>query len=63
MVAELGTKKYQSVQEAMEDYVTIEETFYPTGAYEEQLKQRFAIYKELYPALKENMKRLGGIKS
>ena len=63
MVAELGTKKYQSVQEAMEDYVTIKETFYPTGAYEEQLKQRFAIYKELYPALKENMKRLGGIKS
>ena len=63
MVAELGMKKYSSVQEAMETCVTVEETFYPTGAYRETLMQRFALYKELYPALKENMKRLGGMKS
>lgn len=63
MVAELGTKKYLSVQEAMKDYVRVKETFYPTGVYKEKLKQRFAVYKELYPALKENMKRLGGLES
>lgn len=63
MVAELGRRRYPSVQEAMEDCVGVEETLYPTGAYREILMQRFAIYKELYPALKDNMKRLGGIKS
>ena len=63
MVAELGRKRYPGVQEAMEACVAVEETLYPTGEYREILMQRFAIYKELYPALKENMKRLGGIRS
>lgn len=61
MVAELGVKRYQSVEEAMASSVTVEETLYPTGEYQEILKQRFAVYKELYPALKDNFKQLGGI--
>lgn len=61
MVAELGVRRYQNVEEAMASSVMVEETLYPTGAYQEILEQRFAVYRELYPALKENFKRLGGI--
>lgn len=61
MVAELGAGRYQDVKEAMNFGVKTEETLYPTGMYQETLKQRFAVYKELYPALKEHFKKLGGI--
>lgn len=61
MVAELGVGRYQDAREAMSFGVQVEETLYPTGKYQETLKQRFAVYKELYPALKEHFKQLGGI--
>lgn len=61
MVAELGVKWHQSVEEALTSSVEVEETLYPTGNYQEILKQRFAVYKELYPTLKNNFKQLGGI--
>ena len=61
MVAELGMKWYQNEEEAMTSSVKVEETIYPTGKYQDILKQRFAVYKELYPALKDNFKQLGGI--
>lgn len=61
MVAELGVGRYQDAREAMSLGVQVEETLYPTGKYQETLKQRFAVYKELYPALKEHFKQLGGI--
>ena len=60
MVAELGMKWYQNEEEAMTSSVKVEETIYPTGKYQDILKQRFAVYKELYPALKDNFKQLGG---
>ena len=60
MVAELGIKWYQNEEEAMTSSVEMEETIYPTGKYQDILKQRFAVYKELYPALKDNFKQLGG---
>ncbi len=61
MVAELGVKWHQNVEEAMAFCVEVEETLYPTGRYQETLKQRFVVYKELYPVLKEHFKQLGGI--
>lgn len=61
MVAELGVGRYQDARETMSFGVQVEETLYPTGRYQETLKQRFAVYKELYPALKEHFKQLGGI--
>ena len=61
MVAELGVGRYQDAREAMSLGVQVEETLYPIGKYQETLKQRFAVYKELYPALKEHFKQLGGI--
>ena len=61
MVAELGIRRYQNVEVAMASSVEVEETLYPTGMYQEILKQRFAVYRELYPALKEHFKQLGGI--
>ena len=61
MVAELGVKWHQNVEEAMASCVEVEETLYPTGKYQEILKRRFSVYKELYPALKDNFKQLGGI--
>ena len=63
MVAELGVGRYEDVKEAMNFGVKIEETLYPTNMYSEILQQRFAVYKELYPALKEHFKQLGGIVS
>lgn len=60
MVAELGMKWYQNEEEAMTSSVEVEETIYPTGKYQDILKQRFAVYKELYPALKDNFKQFGG---
>lgn len=61
MVAELGVKWHQNVEEAMASCVEVEETLYPTGKYQEILKRRYSVYKELYPALKDNFKQLGGI--
>ncbi len=61
MVAELGVKWHQNVEEAMASCVEVEETLYPTGKYQEILKRRFSVYTELYPALKDNFKQLGGI--
>ena len=61
MVAELGVGWHKDAKEAMNFGVKIEETLYPTGKYQETLKQRFAVYKELYPALKKHFKQIGGI--
>lgn len=61
MVAELGIGWHKDLKEAMNFGVKVEETLYPTGKYQETLKQRFVVYKELYPALKEHFKQLGGI--
>lgn len=52
MVAEAGIGRRFEVE--------AEDTICPTGEYDKILKQRFAVYKELYPALKENFKQLGG---
>ena len=61
MIAELGAKWYQNLEEVMADGVEIEDTLQPTGMHQDILKQRFAVYKELYPALKQHFKQLGGI--
>ena len=61
MVAELGVGWHKDAEEAMSFGIKVEETLYPTGRYQETLQKRFAVYKELYPALKEHFKQLGGI--
>jgi len=55
MVAMSGENWHQDVEYC--------ETIYPTGRCVEILKQRFEIYKELYPALEKQFKQLGGNKS
>ena len=60
MVAELGMKWHPNMEAAMASCVEVEETLYPTGKYQEILQQRYLFYKELYPALQDNFKRLGG---
>lgn len=52
MVAELGIQRQFDVE--------VEDMIEPTGEYDEIFKQRFMIYKELYPALKDHFKQLGG---
>ena len=63
MIAELGVGRYQNIPDAMEANVKVEETIVPTGKHREILKERFELYKELYPILKEKYKKLGDIMS
>ncbi len=63
MVAALGTGWYGSDSEAIADICKIKEVVNPTGAYKEWLEKRFAIYKELYPAVKVQYEKLKEIRT
>lgn len=52
MVARLGQGDYETIGAAAEDSCKIREIIEPTGKNQKWLKKRFAIYKELYPAVK-----------
>ena len=58
MIAAVGAGWYPDFETAIEDCCKIKEMIEPTGEYKEWLEQRFAIYKELYPAVKLQYERL-----
>ena len=49
---------YLDLKEAADKLCKIKETVYPTGEYKEWLDKRYAIYKELYPAVKLQYEKL-----
>ncbi len=63
LVAAVGCGWYQDMKEAIADTCKIKETVYPTGTMKKWLEKRFAIYKELYPAVKSQYERLKELKT
>ncbi len=53
ILAGLGVGEYSSVDEAVELLVAEVDLFQPDMNMHEQYAQRFAVYSELYPALKD----------
>ena len=62
MVAAIGADWYQNFEEAVKEICKIKEIVMPTGNYKEWLEKRYSIYKELYPALKQQYERLKEIR-
>lgn len=61
MVASIGLGWFSDYEEATERVCQVQERIEPVGRYTVWLKKRFGVYKELYPALKEQyqiMRRL-----
>ena len=58
IVAALGAGWYPSLDEAARDLCKIKEIIYPSGKYKAWMEKRYAIYKELYPAVKSQYKKL-----
>lgn len=52
MTAAVGAGRYADFEEAIEHNCRSRECIRSGGLYQERLKQRFSIYKELYPAIK-----------
>lgn len=55
MTAEIGLGWSVDFAEAVRQNVRVRERIRPCGQYKKLLKQRFEIYKELYPATKINV--------
>ncbi len=53
MLAMVGCGEYKSVGEAAERLVRVKETIYPDSARAQKYAERYAVYKKLYPALKD----------
>lgn len=62
LVAAIGADWYQNFEEAVKEICKIKEIVMPTGYYKEWLEKRYSIYKELYPALKQQYERLKEIR-
>ena len=58
LCAAVGCGAYVSLYEAMNDNVSYGSETEPDGALGERLKERFEVYKRLYPILKEEFKNL-----
>lgn len=58
MVAGLGCGEYNSLQDAISRCCEKENEITPTGSYRDFLMERYAIYKELYPATEQQMKAI-----
>lgn len=58
LVAAVGTGWYGDLESAVADCVKIQKTITPTGKYTNWLKQRYAVYKALYPAVKDQFQKL-----
>lgn len=54
----IGMGRYGSIDEAITDVCEIKEVIHPSGLDQAWLQKRFAIYKELYPSVKEQYKKL-----
>lgn len=63
LIAAVGAGWYQDFSSATADACRIKETVEPTGKYREWMKKRYAIYKELYPAVKSQYERLKEIRA
>lgn len=55
MAAAAGLGWFTDFSGAIEKVCKIKETVEPCGRYQERLKERFAVYKKLYPAIKNNI--------
>lgn len=62
MIAALGVRWYISWEEAAWDICKVKEIVYPTGKYKKWLDDRYAIYKSLYPAVREQYEKLKEIR-
>lgn len=58
MTAAVGLGRSADFSEAIRQNVRIRECIQPCGKYQELLKRRFEIYKELYPATKKQCKQI-----
>ncbi len=63
MIAALGAKWYSNLDEAMKEQCKIKDVIHPTGEYKTWLEKRYAIYKELYPAVKLQYEKLKELNS
>ncbi len=63
LAAAVGSGWYDSFEAAVKDVSVIKEVIEPTGEYKQWLEQRYAIYKNLYPTLKMEFKKLKEIDS
>lgn len=58
MVAAIGIGWFTDYDDAIANVCNIKEQMQPTGVYKTWLEERFAIYKELYPAVKKQYEEL-----
>lgn len=58
MVAGIGAGRFADEQEAIEACCHVKERLEPTGAMQTFLEKRYEIYKELYPATRQQMKAI-----
>lgn len=58
MVASVGNGWFENYEEAIKEMCRIQTVTEPTGKYREWLLKRFSVYKELYPAVKEQYKTM-----
>lgn len=61
MAAAVGLGWFTGFEEAAGQICKIKETINPCGRYQKILKQRFAVYKELYPATKRQCEKLAAV--
>jgi len=61
MIAAISQGWHPTLPEAQKAFITAGETVVPTGRFAEKLKQRYQIYRSLYPALKESFKMWGSV--
>lgn len=58
MAAAIGAGWYKDMQDVIQQICQIKEQRKPVGTYNEWLKERYSIYKKLYPAVKEQYQEL-----
>ena len=58
MTAAVGMGWYSGFEEATEQICGVKEVVKPGGRYREILRQRFAVYQEIYPAVKKQCEKL-----
>lgn len=62
MLAGIGTGVYASVEEAVDACVSIERVFEPDGRRHEIYQERMALYRELYPTMKDFLTKLAAMR-
>ena len=58
LLAAVGAEWYADMEAATVDCVKIKKTIVPTGKFTAWLQKRYAIYKGLYPAVKNQFQKL-----